>query len=135
MKRSMTGAALVGVLAIFLSLSLSACVTHVVPAKGPRIHRGHGPPPHAPAHGYRHKHPGGVELWFDGAIGVYVVVGAADHYFHDGRFYRWSDVVWLVSTHPRGPWGRTADASVPRGLWGMKKAKKHHRGHGPAKRR
>ena len=48
-----------------------------------------GPPSHAPAHGYRHKHAHhGVELVFDSAFGVYGVVGMSDHFFHAGHFYR-----------------------------------------------
>lgn len=46
-----------------------------------------GPPPWAPAHGYRHKQPG-PELVFDPQIGVYVVVGFPDVYFYDDHYFR-----------------------------------------------
>lgn len=75
-----------------------------------------GPPPHAPAHGYRHKHHGGVELVFDAGLGVYVVVGHAGHY-HDGdRYYRWKDGGWSVSVRLDGGWSRVAAHDVPPGL-------------------
>ncbi|MEE9551944.1 MAG: hypothetical protein V3V89_02760, partial [Gammaproteobacteria bacterium] len=52
--------------------------------------RGYGPPPHAPAHGYRHKHHG-HDLEFDSHLGVYVVVGLASVYFLDGLYYKVTD--------------------------------------------
>ena len=57
-------------------------------ASGPVVLKKAGPPPHAPAHGYRHKHEHGVELVFDSQLGVYVVVGWKDHFFSAGRYYR-----------------------------------------------
>ena len=56
-----------------------------------------GPPAHAPAHGYRHKHHSGPELRFDSGLGVYIVVGHPGIYFYDGRFLRIHDRVWKVS--------------------------------------
>jgi hypothetical protein len=47
-----------------------------------------GPPPWAPAHGYRHKHAQGMELVYDAQLGVYVVVGRDGLYFRHDRFYR-----------------------------------------------
>ena len=40
-----------------------------------------GPPPHAPAHGYRHKHQHGVELEYDSGIGAYISCRTPRHLF------------------------------------------------------
>ena len=100
---------------------LSGCFHGHAPNHG-YAHRGHtsvvvqapGPPPHAPAHGHRHRlaHHG-LELVFDGALGVYAVAGWDDHFFHDGHFYRpyaggWQlsariDGGWIVAEHTRLP--------------------------------
>jgi len=70
-NRILTGLVLAGA-----SLVLSGCL--VVPhGHGSRGHT-HvetrpGPPPHAPAHGYRHKHRRGPELVYDGRLGVNTV--------------------------------------------------------------
>jgi hypothetical protein len=101
--------------------------THVPPDHGHSEARG-GPPPHAPAHGYRHKqhtHAGGVDLIFDSGIGVYVVVGWPDHYWHRDHYYRWVDGGWMISTRLDGGWAACGDSRVPGGLF-----KKHPRAHG-----
>jgi hypothetical protein len=93
-----------------------------------------GPPPHAPAHGYRHKHQSGAELWFDSDLGVYVVVGHSDLYFHDGWFLRFHSSIWEVSATLGGPWKPKAAEWVPPGLRSKHHAKKPKvRGRGAAK--
>jgi hypothetical protein len=96
-----------------------------------------GPPPHAPAHGHRHKHPGGVDLRFDAELGVYAVVRHTEMYFNDGWFLRIRGGVWQVSATLEGPWKPRSSARVPPGLRAKhhaKKAKKHsRRGRGAAK--
>ena len=52
------------------SLTLSSCLSFSADDKS---HRGYGPPPHAPAYGYRHHHQG-ARLAFDSKLGVYVVL-------------------------------------------------------------
>lgn len=75
---------------------------------------GHGPPPHAPAHGYRHKHQtDDVELVFDSHRGVYVVVDFPNHYFLDGLYFRFSDSGWFVSSSIAGDWKAAKDDQVP----------------------
>lgn len=77
----------------------------------------HGPPPHAPAHGYRHKHRNdGVELVFDSGRGVYVVINYPNHYFLDGVYFRLHDSGWFVSTSIRGEWKAAKAYQVPKGL-------------------
>lgn len=79
-----------------------ACVS-TSPAPSVALER-QGPPPHAPAHGYRHKHPDGIELMYQSHIGVYVVVGRADVYFYQGHFYRLRKNKCEMSLHIDGPW-------------------------------
>ena len=120
-------------LAACMSLAVLGCVSH---------HHGHrpqppasvrkpGPPPHAPAHGYRHKHRDGIELVFDKKVGVYIVVGHAQIYFHDDHYYRYSSG-WQISTSLKGKWASVRTGHVPPGLAKKKahKSKKKH-GHGP----
>jgi hypothetical protein len=58
----------------------------------------------------------GVELVFDSGLGVYVVVGLSDHYYHDGYFYRLSGGVWEMSLEHNGHWKAISDNSLPIGL-------------------
>ena len=69
---------LIVTLLISVGIAISACRGTVRYAQtgNPEIKEKHtGPPPHAPAHGYRHKHPDGVELVYKSNIGGYAVVG------------------------------------------------------------
>ncbi len=75
-----------------------------------------GPPPHAPAHGYRHKRSDGVVLVFEASLGVYVVSGHKDVYFHKDRYYRLHKKKWQSSGQIDGPWRKTSDKKVPPGL-------------------
>ena len=75
------------------------------------------PPPHAPAHGYRHHHPeDGMELRFDAELGVYVVVDLPLHYYLDGQYLRWDQDRWFGSTHLDGPWEIHPLTRLPPGL-------------------
>ncbi len=112
-----------------LLVALAACAplacTHVhvpYPPTAPRAERP-GPPPHAPAHGYRqkhHAHGGDIELVFDSGLGVYVVVGMPGHYWHDYHYYRSVDGVWQASLSLDGGWSTAPSRKLPPGL-----AKKH----------
>lgn len=84
-----------------------------------------GPPPHAPAHGYRHKHHGGEELVYKSDIGVYVVVGYPDHYFNKDRYYRLNNASWEVSLSLEGKWKPVSKKKLPKGLGNMKVCKKN----------
>ncbi|MDH3216188.1 MAG: hypothetical protein OEN01_07845 [Candidatus Krumholzibacteria bacterium] len=75
-----------------------------------------GPPPHAPAHGYRHKHHKGVTLVYQSSLGVYVVSGRSHHYYHRDRYYRSHGGVWEVSVHINGPWQSVSHHKLPPGL-------------------
>lgn len=93
------------------------------------------PPPHAPAHGYRHKLPAGVELVFDSGLGVYAVVDFPDHFYYEGKFYRNLGAGWEISVTFGGSWSVTASSAIPVGLHKHKRhgRKGAHPGRGPAK--
>ena len=94
-----------------------------------RAHK-HGPPPHAPAHGYRQKHQThDVDLVFDSGLGVYVVIDLPDHFFIDGRFYRLSGGVWHMSSKLDDGWITISGGALPKGLHKGKHAKKHKHAH------
>lgn len=91
----------------------------------------HGPPPHAPAHGYRHKHQEGYELVYDRAVACYTVVGHRDYYFNDGFFFRFSGDGWQVSAHLGGDqvrWERAEETRIPVGVRTKYKGKDKGRG-------
>jgi hypothetical protein len=86
-----------------------------------------GPPAHAPAHGYRHRHAkDNVVLVYDADIDVYVVSGYEACYFSAGQYFRDAGSSWEWSVSIEGPWKAVAhDSDVPPGL--------RHRGHGYGK--
>ena len=82
--------------------------------------RGHGPPPHAPAHGYRwkqkhayHHQEAEVELVFDSGLGVYVVLGLPAHYYWEGTYLRVDGGHWCASHHLDVGWHLYAEDSLP----------------------
>ena len=126
-------------LALLVAVAASASFgcTHVhIPVSVPepaRVSR-HGPPPHAPAHGYRHKHRthvGEVELVFDSGLGVYVLVGWPGHFYWDDRFYREIDGVWHSSLRLNTSWVRLSGKKVPPGLAKKSGREKHRKNRGP----
>ena len=86
--------------------------------------KGKGPPPHAPAHGYRHKHQDGVELEFDNRLGVYFAVKMPSVYFYNNLYMRLSGENWEVSANFDGPWRPESKGEVPKKLKKEKKKKK-----------
>ena len=107
-----------GVLA--LSIGLTGCATFRARREEKRQkekkHKGHGPPPHAPAHGYRAKTADGIEIVFDSGLGVYLVVNVPDHYYSDGKYYRKRGDSWEFSLRFEGPWEIVIEADLPVGL-------------------
>ena len=92
--------------------------------KGPNYR--HGPPDHAPAHGYRKKHhEHGVVMVYDSGLGVYIVAGAVDVYFHDDLFFRLSGHDWVASGSYYGPWEHAHYRNVPGGLRKMHNERRH----------
>jgi hypothetical protein len=74
-----------------------------------------GPPPHAPAHGYRHKH-GDVVVVYSKTLSVYTVEGHSGYYFHTNAFYRSTKHGWQRSAGVKGPWKTIRDSDLPGGL-------------------
>ena len=75
-----------------------------------------GPPPLAPAHGWRRRHPDGVEIMYRSELGAYVVVGIDDAYYCDDVFYLWDSGRWLRAPHFTGPWLAVPASEVPANL-------------------
>jgi hypothetical protein len=120
------------------------------PEPRPVAHEGsrHGPPPWAPAHGYRHKHQHAyqsrsqtVDLVFDSGLGVYVVVGLPYYYYWDGFYLRLDAGQWVHARHLDARWSPCPADRVPGALRarlderGKSKAKGKGRGRGAAKHR
>ena len=115
---------LLGSMLIGSALAMTTgCVVH----PGYDHHNGYGPPPHAPAHGYRHKY-NNHDLLYDSGLGVYVVVGVPDFYFIDGNYYRHSHDGWYYSREYDRDWKpyKDHDRKLPPGL--SKKYRDHDRG-------
>jgi hypothetical protein len=91
-----------------------------------------GPPPHAPAHGYRYKHANGTELVFDSGLGVYVVMDMSDVFFYNELYIRYQQDTWQVAVKLDSPWRIAKKNEVPVKLKNAKK-NKHPKGHGNGK--
>ena len=105
----------------FIVLMTASCSTHSVYSK-PTVTKS-GPPAHAPAYGYHRKHVAGMELVYDSSLGLYVVVGMTDHYYHDGYFFRIHGGLWEMSKKPDIGWKVVSESSLPQGLRGKVKVK------------
>lgn len=96
-----------------------------------------GPPPHAPAHGRRHKNRGhherDVDLVFDSGLGVYVVVGLPNHFYWNGTYLRLDGDRWYASIDLNGGWKPHGADAVPPGLRHKHHAKKRGKGRGKSK--
>lgn len=114
---------------ILMTVSCSRYAVHHTPSVSTRS----GPPAHAPAHGYRRNHINDVELAFDSSIGVYIVVGHPDCYYHDGYYYRLRNGLWETSLKFDGNWKHASVNSLPSGL--KVKVKANGNGNGNNKNR
>jgi hypothetical protein len=112
----------------FLTLAAGATAALALPAcvAGPAV----GPPPHAPAHGYRHKY-GSTVLVYDSGPGIYLVSGRPDHYYYGGHYYRPRGRTWYRAVALDGPWQPAPHRAVPPGLRGSGPP---GRGHGRGRR-
>ena len=120
------------VVVMFLMLTSLSCSMRAV-CWSPRKNKGFGPPPHAPAHGHRHKLPSEVKVAFDTDCGVYVVVGLDKHFWLDGHYYRFYNGQWELSMTVDGGWRSVDVETLPLGLRGKYKTKhvsKKHPGRG-----
>lgn len=114
MRRKIIGGAMIILMSSGLACTSGPSMRYA--ESGPAKSQGHGPPPHAPAHGYRAKTQGGVELDFRSDLGVYVVVGAPGYYFHDGAFYHQDSIGWIAGKNVDGPWTSITESQLPPGL-------------------
>jgi hypothetical protein len=111
---------------LLIATSCSISDAHNAPA----AKKGHGPPAHAPAHGYRNKQVSGAELIFDSGSGVYVVVGCPNHYYHDGHFYRQTGTIWEMSLKLGSGWSPVSGKLLPPGLAAKVKSKTYGKANG-----
>lgn len=111
------------VVLVCATLMLVSCNSFSIGAgSGRRRVYKHGPPPHAPAHGYRRKYEG-VELVYDSGRGVYVVIEFPNYYYFKGRYYRHREGQWEVSVSIDGVWEFVSEESLPWGLQTKDKGK------------
>jgi len=99
--------------------------------------RDEGPPPHAPAHGYRHKHHDHgqtVELVYDAGYGIYVVAEIPNRYYWNGVYLRLDGDQWYASKGLDGDWRPRSDGSLPPGCNEVKR-QAHHEDEHPGKRK
>jgi hypothetical protein len=95
---------------------------------GPGKSQGHGPPPHAPAHGYRAKTQDGLELVYRADIGVYEFVGRDQYYYKNGVIYHKDSIGWIMGRSVDGPWTSVSEAQIPPGLRSDHPGKGHGQG-------
>jgi len=117
--------ALAGGLVVLSSCGGTVIVSRRAPAPShPPVVVKSGPPPHAPAHGYRHKH-GQLVLVYDAGLDVYVIDGHAGYYYCRDRFYRVRGGSWQASFDFSGPWRTVPDSHLPRRLYEHEMANVH----------
>ena len=117
------------VVPVCMLLMLVSCSSFSIGMGSGRRHRPkpkYGPPPHAPAHGYRHKQQG-VELVYDSGRGVYVVVDFPLHFYFEGNYYRYHEPHWEVGVQVDGPWKSVSEEVLPPGLRAKGKGKSKER--------
>lgn len=121
---------------LFFSIAvalLAACVDSASVRYGDSgPHYKNGPPPHAPAHGYRHKH-NKHDMIYDSGVDVYVVVGWQDHYFDNGFYFRYHDGRWQISATLGSGWKDARQRDVPRKLYKSKVKKSKYYDDHPGK--
>ena len=93
-----------------------------------------GPPPYAPAHGYRHRYHD-YDMRYDSNLGCYVVLGMPNVYFSNGVYLRFSGDRWTSAIGVGGPWRIAGSAEIPVLLYKAKGPKRSHRWKHPKTRR
>ncbi len=99
-------------LALAASLGLAVSTTGCLHVQHGHAAASAGPPPFAPAHGYRHRHQG-ADLVFDVGLGVYAVVGLPGIYFHRDHYLRVHAGVWQRAARTKGPWVVASTRKLP----------------------
>lgn len=77
-----------------------------------------GPPPYAPANGYRHRHPHDhIVLVYNADLSVYAVSGYRNCYYSGGTYYRVDGGVWYRTVTISEPtWTVVSYNAIPPGL-------------------
>lgn len=124
-------------LIVSVSLFFAGCNTLGVGVQGPGAsgnttgYHKQGPPPHAPAHGYRHKHQHGHQMQYDSNIGAYIVLNIPETYFGNNLYIRIStDGRWIVSTKLDGNWRLAVGNEIPPKLKNHKQKKSYNKSKG-----
>jgi len=108
-------------------VTMTGCAVYPV-QQAQQDNRGYGPPPHAPAHGYR-QHYNDQDLVYDSGLGVYLVVGYPDYYFLDNSYYRHSNDGWYYSQRADRDWQAYNQDRLPPGLAKKYRGKDNNHGH------
>ena len=105
-----------GTVFLISAITMTACVVQ------PEHPQGYGPPPQAPAHGYRYKYQD-RDMEYDSNLGVYIVLGITGLYFLNEFYYRHDHDGWYSSRRYDRDWRHydDRDRNLPPGL-----AKKYH---------
>ena len=112
---------------LLITLSLSSCYgggVLVIPAEThshTTIVTHNAPPPHAPAHGYRHRYDN-HELKFDTGYGVYLVLNNPGLYFYNDHYIRFYNDSWQITNRLQDRWRPARQNDVPLKL----ERTKHH---------
>lgn len=111
-------------LPLLAALTLTGCVVE----EPYHEHRSYGPPPHAPAYGYRKKFHG-YDMDYDPGLGVYVMVGYPGYYYWNDQYWRLIDGHWHMSLAFGGPWNVVAVERVPVYLYKKYPGKPYKKGY------
>lgn len=104
--------------------TVTGCAVYPVHDHG----RSYGPPPHAPAHGYRYKYDA-HDLVYDSNLGVYLVIGYPGYYFLDDSYYRYNNDGWYYSKQVDRNWQQYRQGRLPPGLAKKYQGNDWDRGH------
>lgn len=97
------------------ALTITGCAVYPVQQDYAYEQYSYGPPPYAPAHGYRatyHTH----NMVYDSHLGVYVLLGLPDHYYYDHVYYRYNRDNWYYRHNDKDKWRKYDKRKLPAGL-------------------
>lgn len=113
------------VVLLSVSLMLYGCVEQAGVRYGSAPAYREGPPPHAPAHGYRYKYRN-HDLRYDSKLGAYVVIGWQDYFYQDGLYFHYLDGRWLFSARlDSKDWRDARYNQVPPNLYRSRERNEH----------
>lgn len=102
---------------MMVALFISGCVQQAEPRYGAGTVYHEGPPPHAPAHGYRYQYRN-HDLRYDSSLGAYVVIGWQNYFYNDGFYFHYLDGRWLFSARlDSNDWHQARREQLPPNLY------------------